>query len=100
MPIARVNQGEVTNKPLSRLPHGGEAKPSCNEYLLWKIDLPTKQEKKPTSYPLPSGEGQADTPIAQADQGEVPADMPIAQPNQGEVLPRRTDSLPHPEDLG
>jgi len=47
------------------------------------------QEKKPTPYPLPVGEGQADTPITHPNQGEVP-------PRQGRS-PVETDTFPHPE---
>jgi hypothetical protein len=92
MPIAQPNQGEVLPSPHGHPPPPRSlglslSKPTSirapfTRYPLWKLNMPSgRKENKP--IPSPLGEGQAD--------------MPIAQANQGEVLPRRTDRLPQPE---
>jgi len=51
-------------------------------------------EKKSTSYPLPVGEGQADTPIAQAHQGEVMTNpSPVSPTGEKPNLPTMNIAL-------
>jgi hypothetical protein len=75
-----------TQKPLSRLPQGEKLMP-----LETSIDLENQQnhqiEQKPTPCPLPAGEGQTDTTIAQANQGEVPRrfDLFITTPSNQQI---------------
>ena len=84
-PINRHNRGEVPpifhqapglgdlmNKPLSRLPHGGEAQTILQQNIDLENHRPHQPRTEADSMPSPFGEGQTDTPINRHNRGEVP----------------------------